>query len=777
MSPQKVSHTNSLFCAWAGKAVRKFLVLGLAICAPAAAILINTSDSHATASSITIGISDAPKVNIQPTPEGVFADSGDSTITITTTHAAGYTLTAKASTSTSLTGASTGASLSTLDPNTSIDAATFNTATYNNKWGYRPSKYNSTVNTTYRPSPGLGTTASPLDTLDVTNNSNNGSYTVSIGARVTNDTAFDSYSNAFVFAAVGNPTPYAITYNKNTTDTVSNMPSNHTTSDTGASGETVTLASNTPTRNSYTFQGWCTVAVADGASCTGTTYAASSTWTINQTASSNSLTLYAMWKSAGYTITFKANGGTGSDYTQTIAKGSSDFLSGNSFTRSNYYFKGWGTNTSTVAYRPGQSITPTGNMTLYAIWASSTSSSLYNIVASLNNSRTLDNTSTNGTGLNAKAGIQADITKDNSGVFTYNASIFGTPSDASTSNTIYLYRGILDNVLGTYGSDGDGGNYPNFVLLSTNSTKDTSDTCWRIVRTTGSGGVKMVYSGKWTGSTCANATTAAQVTTSAYNGTSSTYQQIVRVGYTYNSTYATNTSQSGTIAQVFGSNSNPATNNTRSTIKEYIEDTWYANNMTAFTSKLEASAGYCNDRTMNTSTSWTSALAESTTIASTYGTSGQQAYYFGAYPRNMNAAQPPSLTCGNKYDQINRSTVDLYRYVANSTGVSNQLKYPAALLTADELSFAGSGSSTASQGSAYHANSFLRSGSAFWLLSPSSRNANGYALEFTLFTNGYLFNYSVYSTRGVRPSISLTSGTTASSGSGTATDPWVVTAP
>ena len=130
----------------------------------------------------------------------------------------------------------------------------------------------------------------------------------------------------------------------------------------------------------------------------------------------------------------------------------------------------------------------------------------------------------------------------------------------------------------------------------------------------------------------------------------------------------------------------------------------------------------------------------------------------------------------NKYSQIDRSTVDLYRYVANSTGVSNQLKYPAALLTADELSFAGSGRSTASEGSSYHANSFLRSGSNFWLLSPNYRNASGSASGFALNSNGALFNSgSVYSARGVRPSISLKLGTTASSGTGTATDPWIVT--
>ena len=282
----------------------------------------------------------------------------------------------------------------------------------------------------------------------------------------------------------------------------------------------------------------------------------------------------------------------------------------------------------------------------------------------------------------------------------------------------------------------------------------------------------MIYQGKWTGSTCANATTAAQVTTSAFNGTSSTYRQIVRVGYTHNSTYDTNTSKSGTIAQIFGTNSNPATNNTRSTIKGYIEDTWYANNMTSYTSKLEASAGYCNDRTMNTTSSWTTPLAESTTIASTYGISSQQVYYFGAYPRNANAAQSPSLTCGNKYSQIDRSTVDLYRYVSGSTGVSNQLKYPAALLTADEAAFAGSGYSSST--TPYHANSFLRSGSYFWLLSPYRRYSSGYAYGFDLSSYGDLGYNTVDNARGVRPAISLTSGTTAVSGTGTATDPWIV---
>ena len=187
--------------------------------------------------------------------------------------------------------------------------------------------------------------------------------------------------------------------------------------------------------------------------------------------------------------------------------------------------------------------------------------------------------------------------------------------------------------------------------------------------------------------------------------------------------------------------------------------------MTSYTSKLEASAGYCNDRTAYSNDTTSTSLSTIPPYATSSAT-----MYFGAYGRNANATnagKKPSLTCP-------RSTVDLYRYVSGSTGVSNQLKYPAALLTADEVSFAGSGRSIASQGSASHANSFLRSGSGFWLLSPYSRYSGGGAYGFRLSPDGRLAYDFVSYTYGVRPSISLTSGTTTVSGTGTATDPWVV---
>ena len=123
--------------------------------------------------------------------------------------------------------------------------------------------------------------------------------------------------------------------------------------------------------------------------------------------------------------------------------------------------------------------------------------------------------------------------------------------------------------------------------------------------------------------------------------------------------------------------------------------------------------------------------------------------------------------------------MDLYRYNgtngAAGTTTANYLKYPAALLTSDEAALAGSGRDKST--TPYHANSFLRSGSNFWSFSPDYRNPSGLAVGFYLSSNGSLSDYFVNYANGVRPVISLISGTIASSGSGTATDPWVVDAP
>ena len=118
------------------------------------------------------------------------------------------------------------------------------------------------------------------------------------------------------------------------------------------------LRANTFVRTGYTFMGWRTTR-------TGTTVQYTDAQSIVATADR---TLYAAW-SAGYTITFNANGGTGSMPPQIFTRDVAQNLRTNSFTRSGYSFAGWSTTpTGTVQFTDAQRITNNVSRTFYAIW-------------------------------------------------------------------------------------------------------------------------------------------------------------------------------------------------------------------------------------------------------------------------------------------------------------------------------------------------------------------------------------------------------------------------
>ena len=116
------------------------------------------------------------------------------------------------------------------------------------------------------------------------------------------------------------------------------------------------------TREDYVFTGWNTEA--DGS---GTHYANG-----QAIAATGNMTLYAQWDHRDdYHVTFDANGGTGSMEVQTFIKHDPpQNLSTCTFTREGYAFVGWNTKAdgSGTAYTDEQSITVTGDMTLYAQW-------------------------------------------------------------------------------------------------------------------------------------------------------------------------------------------------------------------------------------------------------------------------------------------------------------------------------------------------------------------------------------------------------------------------
>ena len=144
-------------------------------------------------------------------------------------------------------------------------------------------------------------------------------------------------------------------------------------------GTTLTLSSTKPTRTGYIFKGWAT-------SSSGTVaYNAGASYTSNA-----SITLYAVWQKATYTVKYNANGGTGAPASQTKTYGTALTLRTGvptratveeSGTTTTYKFKGWSTSSTatTVSYAAGSSYNTNADVTLYAVWADSSITETYTI--------------------------------------------------------------------------------------------------------------------------------------------------------------------------------------------------------------------------------------------------------------------------------------------------------------------------------------------------------------------------------------------------------------
>lgn len=164
----------------------------------------------------------------------------------------------------------------------------------------------------------------------------------------------------------GDPISYTISYNANGG---SGAPG----SQTKTHGTDLTLSSTKPTRSGYTFVNWNTKS--DGS---GTNYASGATYNTNA-----NITLYAIWKtnSSGgdtttkYTVSYNANGGSGTPSNQTKTQGTNLVLSSTKPTRSGYTFVNWNTKGDGTgkSYAPGATYSTDANLTLYAIWKTNAS--------------------------------------------------------------------------------------------------------------------------------------------------------------------------------------------------------------------------------------------------------------------------------------------------------------------------------------------------------------------------------------------------------------------
>ena len=130
-----------------------------------------------------------------------------------------------------------------------------------------------------------------------------------------------------------------------------------------------TLTANGFTKTGYTFKGWNTKA--DGS---GTSYADKASVKNLSSTNGATVTLYAQWTANKYTVTYNANGGSGTMATDTVSYGTGYVTKTNAFARTGYTFKGWnekadGTGTDWTGWiGKSWTWTYTKNITLYAQW-------------------------------------------------------------------------------------------------------------------------------------------------------------------------------------------------------------------------------------------------------------------------------------------------------------------------------------------------------------------------------------------------------------------------
>ena len=300
---------------------------------------------------------------------------------------------------------------------------------------------------------------------------------------------------------------------------------------------------------------------------------------------------------------------------------------------------------------------------------------------------------------------------------TTEAELASTEDDYGTS---YYFRGAVKN------------NYVQFA-----------NKCWRIVRITGDGSVKLVLYNDNTSNVSSPCSSSNNSTTAAfahYDG--STYKSL------FNSPYNDN-AYIGFMYGTAGSSDYASThaNINKSKILTNLE-TWYENNLLSYADKL-ADTIWCNDKS-------------TVTGGLGYGTNATD---YATYDRII-SKKTPTLICPNDNNggKLSKFTVD------DTTNGNGNLTYKIGLLTADEVAYAGYAYRLHSYGNYLQENA---TGTVWWLLSFAYFNGREEAVISVLNSNGFSQS-NVMLSGGVRPAISLISNITISGGSGTSQDPYIV---
>ena len=326
------------------------------------------------------------------------------------------------------------------------------------------------------------------------------------------------------------------------------------------------------------------------------------------------------------------------------------------------------------------------------------------------------------------------------------AVLASTEDDYGTS---YYFRGAVEN------------NYVEYANM-----------CWRIVRVTGDGSIKLVLY-NYNGLTSTNNTPSSNT---PCNVTGDTYAYARFEGDTYESAFNSSYNDNAYVGFMYGTagasgyaathaNTNP------STILMNLNK-WYTNILSKqanFKDSQLADTIWCNDKSVVTDATFN---PNRMTLGTNYGAGTNINYYSAAKRLRSTSGSAggtgPSLICpnDNKGEKLSKFTVS---DTTNGNGaLSGYAKV--GLLTADEIAFAGGAASISN--STYYIKGNTNS-SWWWALSPNGfigDTADVWVVDGD-FSN--LVLDGVGSGNGVRPSLSLVSSTKVT-GSGIATNPYKI---
>ena len=326
-------------------------------------------------------------------------------------------------------------------------------------------------------------------------------------------------------------------------------------------------------------------------------------------------------------------------------------------------------------------------------------------------------------------------------------------STADDYGTSYYFRGAVEN------------NYVEFV-----------NKCWRIVRVTGDGSIKLVlFNNNIDGKTnpCAEVNDSGDAAIIGESKFNYAYDDNAFVGLMYGNVGCSDgasanqsacTSAGGTWT-ASTSYANAHANINKSMILKYLEE-WYDNNIANYDSYI-ADTIWCNDKSTVNDTSFNPL---GSTLGTNYGY-GLNVNYYGTTQRIIDAeaviplGDSPSLICPN--DNLGGK---LSKYtVSDTTNGNGDLDKKIGLLTADEVVYAGGGNVNFS----YYL--LKNTENTSWLaLSPSDFNGDDAGVWFVSGSSSRLGKSAVHYNDGVRPSLSLKSTVVAAEGKGTATNPYKI---